>query len=90
VAAGESGSGEEILNVAQPANLVVQKILALAGAIEPARDRNSFAGRELEREIAARQCRFCGVFGAVNPQSDRLAVSRRVLFWCALGQRDRD
>src|SRR5688572_13642034 len=51
--AGESGAGEKILNIAQPADTIVQQVLAFAGAIQTTRYRNGFARREFEGEIAA-------------------------------------
>ena len=53
MSARQTRAREEILNVAQPANPIVEQILALAGAIQSARDRYGFAWRKLKREIAS-------------------------------------
>src|SRR5437762_14362166 len=52
VRAGETRAGEDILNVAQAADAPVQKILALAIAIEPARHGHGLARREVHRQTA--------------------------------------
>src|ERR1700749_4394356 len=50
VRAREARAREEVLYVAQAADAPVQKILALAVAIESTRDRYDLARREVERE----------------------------------------
>ena len=58
VTTSQTGSGKEILNIAQAANLVVEQVFALTGSIKSSRDRNSFAGRKLKRQISTAPMSF--------------------------------
>ena len=78
--AADAGVAEQLLHVEQPACDAVDRVLALAGAEQDARDRDL---GELDRQQPGTSCRSSSVTSA-RPSAGRLAVPAKItssIFW---------